>query len=69
MTSLTEALLASVRGVTFLAYSFRSGRSGSLGNSPPTAAPRRASADLVADRVRRSDMSEIGGEAEVRGLR
>ena len=69
MTSLTEALPASVRGVTFVAYSFRSGRFGSL---VKFAAMRRASSHVSRfgrRAVRRSDMSGIGGEAEVRRLR
>jgi hypothetical protein len=40
VTSLTEALPASVRGVTFVAYSFRSGR---FGNLAKFIANRRAS--------------------------
>src|SRR5580692_692982 len=51
MTSLTEALPASVRGVTFVAYSFRSGRFGSLAKfAAMRHASSRVSRRLVAER-------------------
>ena len=67
--SQTEALPASVRGVTSVAYSFRSNSSGNLAKFT---ANRRASSCVSRfgrRAVRRSNMSGIGGEAEARGLR
>jgi hypothetical protein len=59
----------SARRVTFVAYSFRRSSSGSLAKF---AANRRASSRVSRfgrRAIRRSDMSGIGREAEVRGLR
>jgi hypothetical protein len=67
--SQTEALPVSARSVTFVAYSFRRSSSGSL---VKFAAMRLASSCVSRfgrRAVRRINMSGIGGEAEVRGLR
>ena len=67
--SQTEALPASVRGVTFVVYPFRSGRFGSLAKFTANRGASSRVSRFGRHAARRSDMSEIGGEAEVRDLR